>query len=116
MGGSCRSTETQRGKAATNEVVDQPSRFITRKLKLRVNEKKSAVGRPHERKFLGFSFTREEKPRRTIAPKSIQRAKNRLRELTRRKRGSKRELIVKELKPVPDGMARQRNTHGAPTP
>ena len=77
--------------------MEHITRFITGKLKLRVNEKKSAVGRPHERKFLGFSFTREEKPRRKIAPKSIQRAKNRLRELTRRKRGGKLKLIVEEL-------------------
>jgi RNA-directed DNA polymerase len=71
--------------------------FITRKLKLRVNETKSAVGRPHARKFLGFSFTHEKKPRRRIAPKSIERVKKRIRELTLRKRGDKLELIVEEL-------------------
>ena len=86
-----------RSERAGKRVMEHITRFITRKLKLRVNEKKSAVGRPHERKFLGFSFTREEKPRRTIAPKSIQRAKNRLRELTRRKRGGNLKVIVEEL-------------------
>jgi RNA-directed DNA polymerase len=86
-----------RSERAGKRVMESITRFITRKLKLRVNESKSAVGRPHERKFLGFSFTREEKPRRTIAPKSIQRAMNRLRELTRRKRGGKLKLIVEEL-------------------
>jgi len=86
-----------RSERAGKRVMEHITRFITRKLKLQVNAKKSAVGRPHERKFLGFSFTREEKPRRTIAPKSIQRAMNRLREITRRKRGGKLELIVEEL-------------------
>lgn len=86
-----------RSERAGKRVMEQITRFISRKLKLRVNENKSAVARPHERKFLGFSFTREEKPRRTIAPKSIERVKNRLRELTRRKRGGKLKLIVEEL-------------------
>jgi len=86
-----------RSERAGKRVMESITRFISRKLKLRVNESKSAVGRPHERKFLGFSFTREETPRRTIAPKSIQRAMNRLRELTRRKRGGRLKLIVEEL-------------------
>jgi RNA-directed DNA polymerase len=86
-----------RSERAGKRVMEHITQFISRKLKLRVNAKKSAVGRAHERKFLGFSFTREEKPRRTIAPKSIQRAMNRLRKLTRRKRGGKLELIVDEL-------------------
>jgi RNA-directed DNA polymerase len=86
-----------RSERAGKRVMEHITRFITRKLKLRVNEKKSAVGRPRERKFLGFSFTGEKKPRRRIAPKSIERVKNRIRELTLRKRGDKLELIVEEL-------------------
>jgi RNA-directed DNA polymerase len=86
-----------RSERAGKRVMEHIASFITRKLKLRVNETKSAVGRPHARKFLGFSFTREKKPRRRIAPKSIERVKNRIRELTRRKRGDKLELIVEEL-------------------
>src|SRR5437763_10945044 len=86
-----------RSERAGRRVMKSITRFITHKLKLKVNETKSAVARPQERKFLGFSFTREKKPRRTIAPKSIQRAMNRLRELTRRKRGGKLEVIVEEL-------------------
>jgi RNA-directed DNA polymerase len=63
------------------------TRFITRKLKLKVNEQKSAVAQPWERKFLGFSFTPEESPRRRIAPKAILRFKERVRELTSRTQG-----------------------------
>lgn len=86
-----------RSERAGKRVMEHITNFITRKLKLRVNETKSAVGRPHARKFLGFSFTRQRKPRRRIAPKSIERVKNRIRELTLRKRGDKLELIVEEL-------------------
>ena len=63
------------------------TRFITTKLKLKVNEQKSAVARPWERKFLGFSFTRAETPKRRIAPKAVLRFKERVRELTSRTRG-----------------------------
>src|SRR6202043_599708 len=66
-----------RSERAGKRVMEHIATFITRKLKLRVNETKSAVGQPHGRKFLGFSFTREKKPRRRIAPKSIERVKNR---------------------------------------
>ena len=47
------------------------TKFITQKLKLKVNESKSAVARPQERKFLGFSFTDGPKIKRAIAPKSL---------------------------------------------
>jgi RNA-directed DNA polymerase len=45
--------------------MESISRFITQKLKLKVNEAKSAVARPQERKFLGFSFTAGPDIRRT---------------------------------------------------
>ncbi|MCX5542813.1 group II intron reverse transcriptase/maturase [Paraburkholderia sp. CNPSo 3076] len=44
--------------------------FLTSKLKLQVNESKSAVARPHTRKFLGFTFSDREQTRRLIAPKA----------------------------------------------
>ena len=69
--------------------MESVTRFITTKLKLQVNEQKSAVARPWERKFLGFSFTNLGNRRRRIAPKAVVRFKGRVRELTRRTRGSK---------------------------
>jgi hypothetical protein len=57
--------------------MESISRFITQKLKLKVNEAKSAVARPQERKFLGFSFTAGPDIKRTIAPKSLERFKQR---------------------------------------
>jgi RNA-directed DNA polymerase len=72
-------------------------RFITTRLRLRINENKSAVARPHRRKFLGFSFTSQAKPRRRIAPKSVLRFKKRIREITGRTRGRKLNDVVREL-------------------
>ena len=72
-------------------------RFIHAKLKLQVNQSKSAVAEPWERKFLGFSFTWTESPKRRIAPKAVQRFKERVRELTSRTRGISIERMAKEL-------------------
>ena len=86
-----------RSQRAGQRVMASITRFITSKLKLKVNESKSAVARPWERKFLGFSFTREEQPRRKIAPKAVQRFKERVRKLTSRTRGMSIEVMAKEL-------------------
>ncbi|MGZ5941553.1 MAG: group II intron maturase-specific domain-containing protein [Isosphaeraceae bacterium] len=86
-----------RSQRAGQRVMASITRFITSKLKLKVNESKSAVARPWERKFLGFSFTREEHPRRKIAPKAVQRFKERVRKLTSRTRGVSIEVMAKEL-------------------
>jgi len=71
--------------------------FITRRLKLKVNEQKSAVARPVERKFLGFSFTGAREPKRRIAAKVLLRFKQRVRELTDRTRGISIEQMTREL-------------------
>ena len=71
--------------------------FITTKLKLKVNQQKSAVARPWERKFLGFSFTANREPKRRIAPKAVLRFKEKVRGLTRRTRGVSVEKMAEEL-------------------
>ncbi len=73
------------------------TKCITSKLKLKVNQAKSAVARPWQRKFLGFSFTLHREPQRRIAPKAILRFKKRIRELTRRTRGVSVETVANEL-------------------
>jgi RNA-directed DNA polymerase len=73
------------------------TRFLTRRLKLQVNEAKSAVARPAERKFLGFSFSSNKEPKRRISPEALLRCKQKLRELTRRTRGISLEQMAKEL-------------------
>jgi RNA-directed DNA polymerase len=86
-----------RSRRAGERVMTSITRFITTKLKLRVNAQKSAVARPWERKFLGFSFIGSIEPRRRIAPKAILRFHARIRELTRRTRGVSIELMAKDL-------------------
>ena len=76
-----------RSRRAGERVMESITRFITTQLKLQVNQQKSAVARPWERKFLGFSFTNAGIPKRRIAPKAVDRFKGRVRELTRRTRG-----------------------------
>jgi RNA-directed DNA polymerase len=85
-----------RSRRAGERVKQNITRFITRRLKLKVNEQKSAVARPVERKFLGFSFTLREAKRR-IAAKAIVRFKQQVRELTGRTRGIGIEQMTKEL-------------------
>jgi RNA-directed DNA polymerase len=86
-----------RSRRAGERVMASITRFITTKLKLKVNEQKSAVGRPGERKFLGFSFTANREPKRRIAPKAVHRFKEKIRELTRRTRGVSVEKMAEEL-------------------
>jgi len=86
-----------RSRRAGERVRSSIKQFITRQLKLKVNEQKSAVAQPGERKFLGFSFTWQREPRRRIAPKAIARFKQRVRELTRRTRGVSVETMVEQL-------------------
>jgi RNA-directed DNA polymerase len=86
-----------RSQRAGERVMASIERFLSKRLKLRVNKAKSAIGRPVKRKFLGFSFTNWKQPRRRIAPQSLDRFRSRVRELTRRTRGKSLAQIVKEL-------------------
>jgi RNA-directed DNA polymerase len=86
-----------RSRRAGERVMESITRFITTKLKLKVNEQKSAVAQPWERKFLGFSFTRFGPPKRRIAPKAVVRFKERVREVTSRTRGVSTERMAEEL-------------------
>jgi RNA-directed DNA polymerase len=82
---------------AGQRVMKSITNFITRRLKLKVNQAKSAVAQPGQRKFLGFSFTSEPEPRRRIAPKAQERFKERVRELTRRTRGISLSKMVADV-------------------
>ncbi len=86
-----------RSRRAGERVMTSITRFITAKLRLKVNERKSAVARPWERKFLGFSFTSAGVPKRRIAPKAVDRFKERTRELTSRTSGVSIERMAEEL-------------------
>ncbi len=82
---------------AGKRVMEGVEHFIAKKLKLKVNAAKSAVARPWERKFLGFTFTADRQPKRRIAPKALARFKRKVRELTRRTRGISVETMVEQL-------------------
>jgi RNA-directed DNA polymerase len=92
-----------RSERAGHRVMESVTRFITQKLKLKVNEGKSAVARPQERKFLGFSFTAGPEVKRRIAPKALDRFKSRIREITRRAKGVSIETTIEELAPYMRG-------------
>ena len=85
-----------RSKRAGERVMESVRGFLTRTLRLKVNEEKSAVARPWERKFLGFTFSWDRTAKRRIAPKSLDRFKDRTREITRRGRGISVERMAKE--------------------
>ncbi len=87
-----------RSQRAGERVMASVSRFLTVKLQLKVNEAKSAVARPEERKFLGFSIANDGSERR-IAPKALDTFKTRIREQTRRTRGLSLSQIIEELTP-----------------
>ena len=72
-------------------------RFIEGKLRLKVNEKKSAVDRPWKRKFLGFSFTFHKEPKIRIAKESLKRMKNKVRKITSRKMPYPMEYRIQRL-------------------
>src|SRR5580693_7653484 len=88
---------------AGQRVMESITQFIKQKLKLKVNEAKSAVARPQERRFLGFSFTTGPDIRRMIAPKSLERFKQRIREITRRAKGVSIKTTMEELAPYMRG-------------
>src|SRR6516165_2711235 len=92
-----------RSERAGHRVMKSISQFITRKLKLKVNEAKSAVARPQDRKFLGFSFTEGPEIRRAISPKAQARFKRRIREITRRAKGVSMKTTMAELAPYMRG-------------
>jgi RNA-directed DNA polymerase len=88
-----------RSERAGQRVMKSITRFITKRLRLKVNETKSAVARPQERKFLGFSFSGGPQVKRVIAPKALDRFKHRIREVTRRAKGVSIETTMAELAP-----------------
>ena len=92
-----------RSERAGQRVMESVTRFIMQELKLKVNEAKSAVARPQERKFLGFSFTVGPEVKRIIAPKALDRFKQRIREITRRAKGVSMKTTIEELAPYMRG-------------
>jgi group II intron reverse transcriptase/maturase len=86
-----------RSKRAGERAMASVRAFLEKRLRLKVNEAKSAVARPSERKFLGFSITNHSPWKIRIAPKALESARERIRTLTRRTRGVRLERVIADL-------------------
>jgi len=85
-----------KSKRAGQRVLQSVTNWLDKRLRLQVNQDKSAVDRPWKRKFLGFTFTTQRK--RSIAPSSRKKFKARIRKLTKRNRGSSLQRVVSEVR------------------
>jgi RNA-directed DNA polymerase len=86
-----------RSKAAGERVLTSLERFLTRRLRLRVNHEKSCVARPWNRKFLGYSVTWDRAARLRVSPAAVKRLKTKLRRVLARGRGRRLAAVVAEL-------------------
>jgi group II intron reverse transcriptase/maturase len=89
-----------RSKRAGYRVLASLTRFLEGRLKLRVNSAKSAVDRPWNRTFLGYSMTFHMKPRLKVPVSSLDRLKAKLRKVMRRGRGRSLYQVIRELTPI----------------
>jgi RNA-directed DNA polymerase len=87
-------------RRAGERVMRSVSQFLAKRLKLRVNPEKSAVDRPWNRKFLGYSMTFDKQPRLKVASGSVKRFKNKFKDLFRAGRGRNLAKFIAELQPV----------------
>jgi RNA-directed DNA polymerase len=92
-----------RSKIAGERVMDSLKRFLAKRLRLRVNETKSAVARPWQRTFLGYSMTFHMTPRLKVAEGSVTRFKEKIREMIHRGRGHNIKTVITELQPLVRG-------------
>lgn len=94
-----------KSEKAGKRVMDSVVQYLTTKLKLKVNQAKSATDRPWNRKFLGFTFTEKKGPNRIAIHESrIKRFKDKIRGCTKKMRGSEvKESIRKKLMPIVRG-------------
>lgn len=86
-----------KSKAAGERVKKSVTSYLWKRLRLKVNEKKSAVERPWKREFLGYSMTPERKPKLKVSPSAEKRAKEHLGEIMRKGRGRKLSTVIGEI-------------------
>jgi len=86
-----------RSKAAGERVMKSVTEFLSKRLRLKVNAEKSAVARPWERKFLGYSMTWHKQPRLKVAPESLRRLKAKVRTIFREGRGRSLSKVIEDL-------------------
>jgi RNA-directed DNA polymerase len=88
-----------RSEEAGKRVMASLERFLAKRLRLKINRDKSAVARPAERKFLGYTVSRHKKPTLKVAPKSEKRLRRKLQPLFRRGRGRPLADTIRDLNP-----------------
>lgn len=88
-----------KSQRAGERVKESITGFLTKRLKLKVNEQKSAVDRPWKRKFLGYTVLPGKRVRLRIAPQSVQRLKENLKQLFRMGRGWSVKKLIARLTP-----------------
>lgn len=94
-----------RTKRSGERVLSSVRRYLETRLKLRVNESKSGVHRPWNRKFLGYGMTMQKNPRLKVAPEVLERLKHVIREICRRGRGWSLRNTILALAPKLRGFA-----------
>ena len=95
-----------KSEKAGQRVMESVIKFLTTKLKLKVNQQKSAVAHPWERKFLGFTFKEEEPGKIVVHESRVKRLKDKIRGLTKRMRGCNlTDSIRKLIMPITRGWA-----------
>jgi RNA-directed DNA polymerase len=93
-----------RSKRAGERVLTSLTRYLTERLRLKVNTTKSAVDRPWRCTFLGYTMTWHRQPRLKVAPASIQRLKGKVRAVCRRGRGRNLgRFVTEDLRPLLQG-------------
>lgn len=86
-----------KSEAAAKRVLESMTKFVEGKLKLRVNRDKSGTFRPHESVFLGYTFHRYDQTRLIVAPKSVKRLKEKLKQVFRSSRGTSLSYAIGRL-------------------
>jgi len=89
-----------RSRRAGERGLASTERFLRDRLRLTVNREKSAVDRPWNRKFLGYTVTMHYQPKLRVAPESVTRLKDRLRALFRSGRGRNLGRLIEDLRPI----------------
>lgn len=92
-----------KSQKAGERVMDSLERFLSKRLRLRINRTKSAVARPWKRQFLGYSVTSNTEPRLKVSPKAVKRLKKKLRPVFRQARGNNLQATIKFLNPKLQG-------------
>jgi RNA-directed DNA polymerase len=95
-----------KSKAAGDRVMESIARYLERRLRLptgrylrKINRDKSAVDRPWNRKFLGYTMTSHHRTKLKVSPQSVRRAKARIKEIVRKGRGRSLPKVIGEITP-----------------